>query len=70
VAARLASQTVLGSGHLLLGGATASSLRADVTSPGGTTAAGVRELEARGFRSAVIEAVLAATERSRELGRA
>jgi pyrroline-5-carboxylate reductase len=43
-------------------------LRAAVTSPGGTTAAGLQALEARAVRSAFLEAVLAATERSRELG--
>jgi pyrroline-5-carboxylate reductase len=38
-----------------------------VTSPAGTTMAGLRELEARGVRSAIIEAVSAAAERAREL---
>jgi len=44
-------------------------LRAAVTSPGGTTAAGLRALESRAVRSAFIEAVAAATERSRNLAR-
>jgi pyrroline-5-carboxylate reductase len=38
-----------------------------VTSPAGTTAAGLRQLERAGLRSALIEAVLAAAERSRQL---
>jgi pyrroline-5-carboxylate reductase len=50
-------------------GATPEALRAAVTSPGGTTAAGLRALEARAVRSAFLEAVLAAAERSRSLGR-
>src|SRR5664280_864406 len=44
-------------------------LRAAVTSPGGTTAAAVRTLEFKAVRSAFIEAVAAATERSRQMGR-
>jgi pyrroline-5-carboxylate reductase len=44
-------------------------LRAAVTSPGGTTAAGLRTLEARAVRSAFLEAVASATERARQLGR-
>jgi pyrroline-5-carboxylate reductase len=40
-----------------------------VTSPAGTTAAGIRTLEGRAVRSAFMEAVAAATERSRNLQR-
>lgn len=70
VAETLTFQTLLGSSRLLAEGAgTPAALRASVTSPGGTTAAGVRELERRGVRAAFLDAVAAATERSRELGR-
>src|SRR4029079_18770982 len=41
--------------------------RAAVTSPGGTTAAGLRELESAGVRAAILDAVSAATHRSREV---
>ena len=69
VAEVLAVQTLLGSASLLESSAeAAATLRAQVTSPGGTTAAGLRALESGGFRSAVLDAVAAATERSRELG--
>ena len=70
VSVELATHTLLGAARLLAeGGSTPEALRAQVTSPGGTTAAGLRALEARGVRSALIEAVAAATDRARELGR-
>jgi len=47
---------------------TAAQLRATVTSPGGTTAAGLRELERGGLRAAIAEAVSAAKTRSEQLG--
>lgn len=69
VAERFVHQTIRGAGHLLtetdLGPA---ELRAQVTSPGGTTAAAVHVLEGRGFRALVEDAVRAAAQRSRELG--
>ena len=69
VAEVLAVQTLLGSARLLESSdEAAASLRAQVTSPGGTTAAGLRALESGGFRSAILDAVSAATDRARELG--
>jgi len=66
---QLALQTLLGSARLLVeSGDGPEALRAAVTSPAGTTAAGLRALEAAGLRSAVLDAVVAATERSRQLG--
>jgi pyrroline-5-carboxylate reductase len=69
VAAELAGQTLLGAARLLAEGDDGpEALRAAVTSPGGTTAAGLRVLEQAGVRAAFLDAVVAATERSRELG--
>jgi pyrroline-5-carboxylate reductase len=70
IAAQLVEQTLLGSATLLAHSDDGPEvLRAAVTSPGGTTAAGLRELEARGVRAAFLDAVAAAAERSRDLGR-
>ncbi len=62
-------QTVRGAGHLLTDtDLSAAELRAQVTSPGGTTAAAMHVLEEHGFRALVEDAVRAAAARSRELG--
>jgi len=66
----LAIETVAGAGRLLVeSGEAPESLRAQVTSPGGTTEAGLRVLEERGVRVAITAAVAAATERSSQLAR-
>jgi pyrroline-5-carboxylate reductase len=67
--AALVGQTLLGTARLLAESPEGpEALRAAVTSPGGTTAAGLRVLEDRAVRAAFLEAVAAATERSKELG--
>jgi pyrroline-5-carboxylate reductase len=69
LATRLAAQTVLGAAQMVLKtGLHPGQLRDSVASPGGTTMAGLRALEKAAVRSGFIEAVAAATERSRELG--
>ena len=65
----LAAQTVLGSAKLLLEtGEHPGMLKDRVTSPGGTAIAGLHTLEAGGLRTTLINAVEAATRRSKELG--
>jgi pyrroline-5-carboxylate reductase len=66
----LATQTVLGSAHLLAEtGMHPGALKDMVSSPGGTTIAGISALEEGGIRTTFIRAVERATQRSRELGR-
>ncbi len=66
----LVTQTILGSVKLAMSSKEhPAQLRAMVTSPGGTTIAGLHELEAAGFNGIIMDAVEAATERSKELGK-
>jgi len=69
LALQLAAQTVSGAAAMVLcTGQHPAVLKDQVTSPGGTTIAGLEKLESMAVRSAFIGAVRAATERSRELG--
>lgn len=75
-AVKLAAQTVLGSGKMAMNGMEAvpvvppSTLREQVTSPGGTTARALFELDKAGLRAGFIAAAQAAWNKSRELGSA
>ncbi len=66
----LAAQTVLGAAKMVLeDGIHTAELKDMVTSPGGTTSRGLRVMEERGVRIAMMDAVIAASERSKELGK-
>jgi pyrroline-5-carboxylate reductase len=70
LALTLAIQTVLGAARLCQEEQLHPALLKDlVTSPGGTTIAGLHALESAGFRGAVMDAVTAAAVRSKELGK-
>jgi pyrroline-5-carboxylate reductase len=70
VATRLAAQTLLGAARMVLAtGQHPGVLKDAVASPGGTTIAGLHELERGGLRATLMNAVVAATRRSQELGR-
>jgi pyrroline-5-carboxylate reductase len=70
VALSLAAQTVLGAARMVLeSNDHPAALKDRVASPAGTTIAGIQSLERAGFRSAVIDAVAAAANRSIELGK-
>lgn len=68
-ARELAVQTIIGTSRLLETGMPPDRLRQMVTSPGGTTAAGLDVFEARGLTDVVAAALTAARNRSEELGR-
>ena len=66
----LVKQTMLGAARLMMETEKSpTELREMVTSPGGTTMAGLGVLEEAGFGETVVEAVMAATKRARELGK-
>ena len=68
LAYRLAAQTVMGSGKLVIEtGVHPAVLKDNVTSPAGSTASGLHFLEKNNFRNAIIGAVEAATERCRQI---
>lgn len=68
-ATELAVQTLLGTAKLLDTGMTPEKLREMVTSPGGTTAAGLKVFEDKGLRGIVMDALASATKRAEELGK-
>jgi pyrroline-5-carboxylate reductase len=71
VAHVLAAQTMLGTGRMLADtGLHPALLKEAVTSPGGTSIAGLHAMERGGIRALIMDAIVAATERSVELGRA
>jgi pyrroline-5-carboxylate reductase len=70
LAKQLAAHTMLGAAHLCLqSDKEPAQLREMVTSPGGTTAAGLKVMEERNIREIITSAVQAATNRSKELAK-
>ncbi|MED0670890.1 pyrroline-5-carboxylate reductase [Aneurinibacillus aneurinilyticus] len=69
-ARRLILQTIIGAAHMLRDrGEEPSALRKQVTSPGGTTAAGIAVLEEHGFQDAILACIKQAVARSEEMGK-
>lgn len=68
IARRLAAQTVFGAAKMVLEtGKHPAILKDEVTTPGGTAIAAIHELEAKGLRTVLIDAVVTATKRAKEL---
>ncbi|MEW6066948.1 MAG: pyrroline-5-carboxylate reductase [Nitrospirota bacterium] len=68
IATELAIQTFTGTAKLLESGISPDKLRVMVTSPGGTTSAGLNVFEERGLKNSVMDALVAARKRSEEIG--
>lgn len=68
-ASELAIQTLIGTAKLLDTGMPPEKLREMVTSPGGTTASGLKVFECKGLKEIVIDAIEAAAKRAKELGK-
>ena len=66
---QLVLQTLIGTAKLLETGMPPDKLREMVTSPGGTTAAGLKVFEEKGFKDTIAAVIQAAVSRSKELGR-
>ena len=68
-AQKLIIQTLMGAAEMVhTSDKTPLTLRMEVTSPGGTTEAGIRVLEEKGVKDALIECIQTATNRSSEMG--
>jgi pyrroline-5-carboxylate reductase len=67
ISAQLVAQTMKGTAALIVQGMAPAEVRAAVTSPGGTTAMAIRELERSGVRAGILNAVQAAFDRARGL---
>ncbi|MFH1222620.1 MAG: pyrroline-5-carboxylate reductase [Candidatus Micrarchaeota archaeon] len=61
------AQTLMGTGKLLLSGKTFDDIISTVASPGGTTEAGLKALEAKGVKAAIKEAITDAIKKAKEL---
>jgi pyrroline-5-carboxylate reductase len=67
VALEIAARTALGAAKMILAGDTPSSIKQMTASPGGTTMRGLYAMEAKGIKAALMEAVIEATKRAREI---
>ena len=67
IALEIAAKTALGAAKMILAGDTPSAIKRMTASPGGTTMRGLYAMEARGVKAAMMEAVIEATKRAREI---
>ena len=67
IALEIAAKTALGAAKMILAGDTPSAIKRMTASPGGTTMRGLYAMDARGVKAAMMEAVIEATKRAREI---